>query len=219
MLNFNKYFYKYLLVLLLCSLIFIACQTKDEKSDKNNKVDTNKTLTDSTKKFAPHSFINSNMSLQNIIDSQKLNTRRLYLKVNKSEYFMSISYDSRIIKEYPVVFGSDPINDKLQEGDGCTPEGVFHIISKRYDNGWTRKILLNYPTAESWKKHNQAIKERRIAESNIGSEIEIHGHNGTDESMIDRHVNWTAGCISMKNIDIVELYEYVFTGMKVVINK
>jgi len=215
----NIYIKILLLPTIIFSFIFTACQSDEGISEKKNKNDTIKTLTDTAKRFTPHTFINSNCKLQNVIDSLKLKNKRLYLKITKSEYCMSICYDTIIIKEYPVVFSGDPIHDKLQAGDGCTPEGVFHIISKQYHDGWSRKILLDYPTAESWRKHNQAIIDRKIAESGIGDGIEIHGHPGNDESMIDRRINWTAGCISMKNKDIEELYEYVYNGTKVIINK
>ena len=32
---------------------------------------------------------------------------------------------------YPVVFGSKSLDDKMMEGDRSTPEGTYHIASKR----------------------------------------------------------------------------------------
>ena len=34
------------------------------------------------------------------------------------------------LKTYSVVLGNDPYNDKLCQGDTCTPEGVYHIRAK-----------------------------------------------------------------------------------------
>ena len=50
--------------------------------------------------------------------------------IDKSDYKLSIRIDTLVLKEYPVVFGKKENNDKLMQGDKCTPEGHFKIISK-----------------------------------------------------------------------------------------
>ena len=40
------------------------------------------------------------------------------------------------IKTYPVVLGNDPCNDKLCQGDTCTPEGVYRVRAKYPHPKW-----------------------------------------------------------------------------------
>jgi murein L,D-transpeptidase YafK len=172
------------------------------------------------KKKQQNNFVNYNISLQRIIDSLKLNKTHAKIQVSKLKYTLSISIDSKVIKSYPIVLGTNPINDKLREGDRCTPEGRFKIISKYPHKAWSKFIWFDYPNVESYKKHNQAKQNKIIPKnSTIGGEVGIHGvPNGADHA-IDEKQNWTWGCVSLKNNDINEIYKFVFIGMVVEIEK
>ena len=37
--------------------------------------------------------------------------------------------------------------------------------------------------------------------------------------LIDRYKNWTEGCISMKNTDVTEVYDYAKAGTRVTIRR
>ena len=165
--------------------------------------------------------LNETKPLKQIIDSLKINTSKIYLLIDKSEYKLSVmSGDSTLIKSYAVVFGPDPVNDKLRQGDGCTPEGWFSIQSKYPHKSWNKFMWLDYPTADSWRKHNAAVVLKKIpSNSDIGGEIGIHGVPKNTDSMIDSKRNWTLGCISLKNNDVDEVYSCVKTGTKVYIKK
>jgi murein L,D-transpeptidase YafK len=54
--------------------------------------------------------------------------------------------DTIIIKQYPVVLGGNPVDDKLLQGDLCTPEGNFLIHAKYPHKSWEKFIWINYPT-------------------------------------------------------------------------
>src|SRR5678815_1884842 len=55
----------------------------------------------------------------------------MYIVIDKRKYELSV-YDSQgWYATYPVVFGNNSLDDKKMEGDRNTPEGVFHINSKR----------------------------------------------------------------------------------------
>ena len=47
--------------------------------------------------------------------------------IEKSQYHLTIYYQNQAVKSYPVVFGKNPVGDKLQEGDLKTPEGIFKV--------------------------------------------------------------------------------------------
>jgi len=132
------------------------------------------------------SFLNYSKPISQILDLQTLDKTKVSIQINKSEYRLTILYENNAIKSYPVVFGFNPIDDKLRQGDGCTPEGVFKVRDLYPHRSWLKFIWLNYPTNESWEKHNQVKREGKI-ESNagIGGEIGIHGVPTGMDHLID----------------------------------
>ena len=56
---------------------------------------------------------------------------------------------------YPVVFGSKALDDKMMEGDRKTPEGIFHISSKRHHEKWDKMMDIDFPTRADYEKFNQ----------------------------------------------------------------
>jgi murein L,D-transpeptidase YafK len=122
------------------------------------------------------------------------------------------------LKMYPVVLGHNPRNDKLEQGDRCTPEGVYRVVTKYPHSKWSKFILLNYPTRENWLKFSEAKRRGQIPfDAQIGGDIGIHGTEYDYKNILGE--NWTFGCIALKNRDIDELYRLVQTGSIVVIQK
>lgn len=160
-------------------------------------------------------------SLKAIIDSLKIDVKTIYFEIDKSDYRLSVKSGAVTLKDYSVVFGPDPVNDKLKQGDGCTPEGWFIIQSRYPHKSWKKFMWLNYPTEDSWKKHNEAIEKKVIKKNDgIGGEIGIHGVPEGTDAMIGLRQNWTAGCISLRNVDVEEIYAIVKPGStKVLIQK
>lgn len=77
---------------------------------------------------------------------------------------------------YPVALGSKKLADKRMQGDNLTPEGDFLIQSKYPHKSCKYFMWLNYPTADTKKKHNQAKAAGQIPKNtHIGGEIGIHG--------------------------------------------
>jgi murein L,D-transpeptidase YafK len=166
------------------------------------------------------SYVNCNQKLQDVIESSHVNIHDLVIKIDKSEYTLSVICDTIVLKEYPVVFGKNPMDDKLMEGDRCTPEGTFNIVSKYPHKSWSKFIWINYPTNDSWRKHNAAKKDGIIPkDANIGGELGIHGVPEGMDKLIDHRLNWTLGCISLKNKDVNELYPYISDSAVIVIEK
>lgn len=140
--------------------------------------------------------------------------------IDKSDYELQVYDDKGWYATYPVVFGNNSLEDKKMEGDKNTPEGTFHITSKRIHDKWYRFLAIDYPTKESWAKFNKRKQRGEIpANAHIGGSIGIHGTWPNDDIMVDKYRNWTLGCISMKNSDVQELYNYTPVGTKVLIKK
>jgi murein L,D-transpeptidase YafK len=144
----------------------------------------------------------------------------IYILIDKSDYELSV-YDAKgWYATYPVVFGNSSLADKKMEGDNNTPEGTFHIISKRIHEKWDRFMRLDYPTRESIEKFNQRKQRGEIpANARIGGGVGIHGTWPHEDFVVDRYKNWTMGCISMKRSDVEEIYNFSPAGTKVIIRK
>jgi murein L,D-transpeptidase YafK len=140
--------------------------------------------------------------------------------IDKSDYELTVYDDKGWYATYPVVFGNNSLEDKKMQGDKNTPEGTFHIVNKRIHEKWFRFLSLDYPTEESWEKFRKRKQRGEIpASASIGGSIGIHGTWPNDDFVVDRYKNWTMGCISMKNSDVQELYNYTPIGTKVEIRK
>ncbi len=164
--------------------------------------------------IAPRSFLNYDKPIKEILGTDKIDKNKSSILVEKSKYKLTFYYDQKPIKSYPVVFGANPVDDKLKEGDKRTPEGTFKIKDLYPHPAWSKFIWLDYPTTSSWRKHFKAKKEGKINwNDSIGSEIGIHGT--PDDSLIEKKSNWTLGCVSLKNKDVNELYQFVQKGTEV----
>jgi murein L,D-transpeptidase YafK len=158
--------------------------------------------------------------LKAIIDSGKIDAKSLRIIIIKSKYELSVWSANKKLKTYAAVFGPNPVDDKLKQGDMCTPEGTFKIKSKYPHASWSKFMWIDYPNAESWKKHNDAIKKGVIpATAKIGGDIGIHGVPKGCDYAIDQKQNWTLGCISLKNKDVNEIYAVVGVNTVVEIKK
>lgn len=144
----------------------------------------------------------------------------VYIIVDKSDYELQVYDDEGWYATYPVVFGSKSLDDKMYEGDRRTPEGTFKIISKRPHDKWHLIMMLDYPTKESWDKFRWR-KEHGVIPQNarIGGGIAIHGTWPNDNLVVDDYTNWTQGCVSLRNRDIDEIFQFIEPGTKVMIRK
>ncbi len=144
-----------------------------------------------------------------------------YIVIEKHNYEMKVfDADNNWLITYPVVFGNKNLGDKMMQGDRKTPEGIFHIASKRLHPKWNRYLALDYPTAESYQKFNERKAAGLIpSTAQIGGQIGIHGTWPHEEFAIDQYQNWTQGCISTKNVYIQELYSNIPEGTTVIIKQ
>ena len=144
----------------------------------------------------------------------------VYIIIDKSDYELNVYDEKGWYATYPVVFGNKSLADKKMEGARCTPEGNFHIISKKNHDKWDRFMALDYPTRDSYEKFRMRKLRGEIpVNARIGGGVGIHGTWPHDDYIIDRYDNWTMGCISMKNQDVEDLYSYLPVGTRVTIRK
>lgn len=159
-------------------------------------------------------ILNGNKQIIDILNTHKIDKNKISILIEKSNYRLTVYHDKKPVKSYPVVFGNNPVDDKLKEGDKRTPSGKFKIKDLYPHAAWSKFLWLDYPNKYSWRKHFQAKFGGKISwHDSIGSEIGIHGTPNDD--LIDNKSNWTLGCISLKNKDVDELYQVVQQGTEV----
>lgn len=101
-------------------------------------------------------------TLSQIINSGKIGPETLSISIDISDYQLTVFSGVKAIKTYPVVFGGNPIDDKLAQGDQCTPEGHFKIRGFYPHAKWSKFIWIDYPNDQSWRKHNKAGQNGEI---------------------------------------------------------
>lgn len=144
----------------------------------------------------------------------------VYIIVDKSDYELQVYDEIGWYATYPVVFGSKSLDDKMIEGDRRTPEGTFRIVNKGAHAKWHKIMMLDYPTKESWDKFNRRKAQGVISRAaKIGGGIAIHGTWPNDNIVVDDYTNWTQGCVSLRNSDIDEIFQFTPSGTKVMIRK
>lgn len=145
--------------------------------------------------------------------------------VRKASRKLEIYDGDKLIKTYKAALGTNAVDDKRKEGDGCTPEGDFYICTKNDRSRFHLFLGLSYPNAEDanrglqsrlisdadYRRITDAIKnmKRPPWDTKLGGEVGIHG--GGAES------DWTLGCIALSNKDIEEVFMFVNHGTPVTI--
>ncbi|HEX9513517.1 MAG TPA: L,D-transpeptidase [Puia sp.] len=182
-----------------------------------------------TKKFFPACLLLvALLGFRDVRDASRTTVRRrwfhpalegdVYILVIKSNYELQIYDKEGWYATYPAVFGNKSLEDKMIQGDRKTPEGIYHIISKRPHEKWDKIMDLDYPTASDKAKFNERKAMGLIPKTaKIGDGIAIHGTWAHDENAVDAYQNWTNGCVSLKCEDMDEVYNMAPVGTKVII--
>lgn len=140
--------------------------------------------------------------------------------IDKSDYELQVFDSEGWLATYPVVFGNKNQSDKKMSGDRLTPEGTFHIVAKRSPYKWGCILALDYPNAESLAKFRRRKANGEIPSgASPGGDIAIHGTWPGSDWVVDNYVNWTEGCISLKNTDVEELFSMLPVGTRVTIRQ
>jgi len=145
--------------------------------------------------------------------------------VSKSRRRLMLYSTNKLVRIYRVGLGTDPVNDKIKEGDRRTPEGEFYIFTKNERSAFYLSLGLSYPNAEDAERglrdglitrqqYNQIVDaiRRKVAppqNTPLGGQIYIHGNSSQSD--------WTWGCVALDNKDIRELFDAVPVKTPVVI--
>jgi len=123
--------------------------------------------------------------------------------VAKSSRKLYLMHGEAALKIYDVNLGFAPEGAKEFRGDGRTPEGRYMIDRRNPNSNFHLSIGIDYP-------NQQDIDYARKMGKEPGGDIFIHGG---PRLFKDRNKpDWTAGCISVTNREIEEIYAMVQDG-------
>ncbi|VXC76797.1 conserved exported hypothetical protein [Pseudomonas sp. 8Z] len=127
--------------------------------------------------------------------------------VMKSERKLYLQQRGETIKTYRISLGKQPTGAKQREGDLRTPEGFYWIDWRKPSDNYQLSLHISYPNARDLARAKQA----GVAP---GSMIMIHGTPVDEEypEWFFHTLDWTEGCIAMKNADIREVWSLVKDG-------
>jgi hypothetical protein len=150
-------------------------------------------------------------------DASLLDPSNWSVMAYKSRYRLDVYYKGHLYTTYHAVFGrSLSGGTKLWEGDRRTPEGAYHIVAKHPSGRFRYFLRIDYPNDVDRVRFAELREDGKIpGRVREGGEIGIHG---TDNPILNiGNINWTTGCISIDNSDIVELARLLPIGTLVII--
>lgn len=131
-----------------------------------------------------------------------------YIIVNKADRKMFLFNNNKILKEYDIDLGFEPIGNKFFEGDGRTPEGDYFIDRRNPNSKFHLSLGISYP-------NNKDRAEAAALGKPPGGDIFIHGKSNPLKRKRD---DWTWGCIAVPNDEMELIYAMVKNGTPIKIN-
>ncbi|HUF56973.1 MAG TPA: L,D-transpeptidase family protein [Thermohalobaculum sp.] len=128
--------------------------------------------------------------------------------IDKSDRLMTLYSRGKPIAYYRVQLGGVPEGDKVFEGDGRTPEGLYTIDRRNPRSSFYLSVGLSYPNTADMVRAETAGFEP-------GGNIFIHGQPNTRPQGMAG--DWTNGCIAVSNEEIREIWMRVPMGTPVAI--
>lgn len=109
------------------------------------------------------------------------------------------------LREYQIALGFAPAGNKVLEGDGKTPEGLFKINRRNPKSGYHLSLGINYPRPAD-------IARAKAQGVSPGGDIFIHGQPNGLGRVSTLSYDWTAGCIAVSDTEIEELWRITPMG-------
>ena len=156
--------------------------------------------------------VDKNQVLQQTPSAQPIHAGKSIDKVLvlKSARKLQLISDGKPIKTYRISLGKQPKGAKMREGDKRTPEGMYWVDWRKKSDKFNLAMHINYPNI------SDAATARREG-VNPGSMIMIHGTPDSEDNPEElfHTLDWTDGCIAMKNYEMREVWNLVKDGTMV----
>lgn len=126
--------------------------------------------------------------------------------VIKSERALHLLHRGETIKTYRVSLGKQT-GPKLYEGDQRTPEGMYWINWRKQSDNFNLSMHISYPNASDLKRSKDLGRSP-------GNMIMLHGTpiDGEYPEWFFHTLDWTDGCVALKNSDMQEVWNLVKDG-------
>lgn len=127
--------------------------------------------------------------------------------VYKERHKMYLMHNKTVLKRYNFELGFAPTGHKVIEGDGKTPEGEYFINRRNPNSAFYLSLGISYPNAAD------RATARKLGRS-PGGDIFIHGGPRASDT---KGADWTAGCISVSDRHMRDIYAMVKNGTPITI--
>lgn len=159
------------------------------------------------------------------------------IEIKKSERVLIVRAGSTVKRTFQVALGRGGRGDKQKTGDNKTPIGTYRIIGVNDRSQFDMFLRLNYPsvkdafyglkdsriTRTQFNRIVGALRRNQMPPQNteLGGSIGIHGigEETVEKVQIHESLDWTRGCIALRNADLHELRPYLDIGTRVVIHE
>jgi murein L,D-transpeptidase YafK len=127
--------------------------------------------------------------------------------VLKSAHQLQLLNNGQPLRTYRISLGKQPRGAKLMEGDKRTPEGIYWVDWRKISDRFNLAMHISYPNvADSVRSMREGVPP--------GGMIMIHGTPDTLDypEQLFHTLDWTDGCIAMRNMDMREVWQLVPDG-------
>lgn len=132
--------------------------------------------------------------------------------IEKSARRMTVWQAEGPPRTFPIALGFAPEGDKVQQGDGRTPEGHFKVDRLNDRSAFHLSLGLDYP--------RPADRVRARAEGvDPGGDIMIHGQPNHVRDGFRVKGDWTAGCVALTNAEMRAVFRHTKIGTPVEIRR
>jgi murein L,D-transpeptidase YafK len=159
------------------------------------------------------------------------------IEVKKKQRVLLVKDGERVRATFPIALGRGGPGDKHKLGDNKTPVGTYRIVGVNDSTAFDTFLRLNYPNVKDafyglksslisrreFDRIVTALRHNQVPPQNtrLGGAIGIHGlgEETPEKVHIQNKLDWTQGCIALRNHDLHELREFIEVGTRVVISE
>lgn len=133
--------------------------------------------------------------------------------VYKERRVLQLFQGERLLREFPIALGGNPVGHKVQEGDRRTPEGRYVLDWRNDASSFYRSMHVSYPAPGDL----QAAAARGV---DPGGMIMVHGQPNYLGwlAFLTQKFDWTDGCIAVTNAEMDEIWDMVPNNTAIEIN-
>lgn len=128
--------------------------------------------------------------------------------IEKAARRLTVFRAGEAVKTYQIALGFSPEGDKIREGDGRTPEGLFTIDRRNPNSAYHLSLGIDYPQPED-------LARAQAGGYSAGGDIFIHGQPNGLGRVATLPGDWTAGCVALSDAEIRELWAIAPNGTEV----